>query len=253
MVHSRTAGVVVVPPASIAEGRVKRHQIGLEMRIRLHLRVVAVAGVVHQNTARIELVTHGHLLIILLLRPRSPLIMHVVDYQARMAAVTHYHTAQFLIAVCEIEAALNVVIIKLRDRILVSSRLLPIEQSELIRPLEDIALPDCPVEIQHVQPHSFGGLHLTTGQFIRRHDSVLRPEAPGDGRAQHYAPSVEIELPVPLDVTDLKPAETETAGVAVFPESNAEIVQIWLFYAPQLCPRKPNGIFKSIFTGFERC
>ena len=55
--------------------------------------------------------------------------MHIVDDKARMAAVAHHHTAQLLIAVCKIEAALRIVIVKARNRELVSARFLPIKQT----------------------------------------------------------------------------------------------------------------------------
>ena len=233
VIDARTAGVVVVPPAVVAEGMVIGHQVRLEAGIGLILRVLPVAGVIDQDTGRIQPVAHRHLLVVLALRGGAALVVHVVDHQRGVTAVAQDHPAEILVAVREIETALQVVIVETVCRVLVAARLLPIEQAELVRPVEHAPLTDGAVEVEHIESQRLGGLDLAARQLVRWHDAVLRPETPGDGSAHHDALAVEVELPVTLHVPHLEPAETEAARVAVLPHLDGQVVQIGLFDAPE--------------------
>ena len=233
MVDPRTAGVVVVPPAVVAEFRLEGHQVCLEAGVGLVLGVLPVAGVVDQDARGVEPVAHRHLLVVLPLRGGPALVVHVVDHERGMAAVAQDHPAQLLVAVREIEAALQVVIREAVRRILVAARLLPVEQAQLVRPVQHAALADGAVEVEHVETQRLGGLDLAARQLVRRHDAVLRPETPGDGRTRDDALAVQVELPVARHVADLEPAEAEAAGVAVLPHPDRQVVEVGLVHAPE--------------------
>ena len=233
VIDTGASGMMVVPPPYVVESGIVGHQVQLEVIVGLSFGVLAVARVVGQDARRIQSVSHLHLTSVFGLRRRSALVVQVVDDERWVRAVAANHACQLLVAIIEVELSIESSVIKLACGILVSTRLLEIEQSQFVSGIEYIGVADGAVKVEHRHAQLFGVTHLLVGQFLGRRDAVVGPEAPRYGGHEGDALAVEVELFVAPHRAHLEPTEAKTLLHLVVAQPQGQFVQVGGVDTPQ--------------------